>query len=64
MKRRDLLWPLEAHGCELLREGGNHTLYVNRAEQKTAPIPRHQEVKTMVARQVCRILRVPEPPGA
>jgi mRNA interferase HicA len=47
MKRRDLLRHLEAHGCELLREGGNHTLYVNRVEQKTAPIPRHQEVKTM-----------------
>ena len=45
----------------MLREGSRHTLYVNRAEQKTAPIPRHQEVKTMVARQVCRLLRVPEP---
>jgi hypothetical protein len=26
MKRKDLIRHLEAHGCELLREGGNHTI--------------------------------------
>ena len=36
MKRRDLIRYLEAHGCEWLREGGNHTVYVNRAAQKTS----------------------------
>jgi mRNA interferase HicA len=64
MKRRDLLRHLEACGCELLREGSNHTLYVNRAEHKTSAVPRHQEIKTFTARQICRDLRVPEPPGA
>ena len=64
MKRRDLIRHLEAHGCVLLREGGRHTLYVNRDKQKTSAVPRHQEIKTLVARQVCRDLRVPEPPGA
>lgn len=34
MKRRDLIRHLESHGCELLREGGNHTLYVNRARNR------------------------------
>ncbi len=34
MKRRNLIRHLEAHGCELLREGGNHSVYVNRAAQK------------------------------
>ena len=33
MKRRDLLRHLEKHGCEFLREGGNHTIYVNRRAQ-------------------------------
>ena len=64
MKRRELIRHLEAHGCELLREGGRHTLYINRAELKTSAIPRHQEVKTLIARQICRDLRVPEPLGA
>jgi predicted RNA binding protein YcfA (HicA-like mRNA interferase family) len=30
MKRRDLIRHIEVHGCELLREGGNHSVYVNR----------------------------------
>ena len=29
MKRTDLIRHLEAHGCELLREGGSHTIYIN-----------------------------------
>jgi mRNA interferase HicA len=34
MKRRGLLRHLEKQGCEFLREGGNHTIYVNRRAQK------------------------------
>ena len=30
MKRRDLIRHLEHHGCQFLREGGNHSVYVNR----------------------------------
>ncbi len=40
MKRRDLLRHLERHGCTLLREGGNHSVYVNRAKGKSSAIPR------------------------
>jgi len=61
MKRRDLIRHLELHGCEILREGGRHTLYVNRAEQKTSAVPLHQEIKTMTARQICRDLHIPQP---
>ncbi len=35
MKRRDLIRHLEDHDCQFLREGGNHTVYVNRRAQKT-----------------------------
>lgn len=34
MKRRDLVRHLEQNGCEFLREGGNHTIYVNRRARK------------------------------
>jgi len=37
MKRVDLIRHLERHGCELMREGGNHTIYVNRAAKKSPP---------------------------
>jgi hypothetical protein len=29
MKRRELLRHLAAHGCQLLREGGRHSLFFN-----------------------------------
>ena len=31
MKRIDLIRHLETHGVQFLREGGNHSVYVNRA---------------------------------
>lgn len=61
MKRRDLLRHLERHGCELLREGGNHSVYVNRGRSKSSTIPRHQEINNFLARKICRDLEVPEP---
>ncbi|CCQ57829.1 MULTISPECIES: type II toxin-antitoxin system HicA family toxin [Crocosphaera] len=61
MKRRDLIKYLENNGCELLREGGNHTIYVNRKEQKVSAIPRHREINDYLARKICRDLQIPEP---
>ena len=61
MKRRDLVRHLEAHGCELLREGGRHTIYVNRANQTASAVPRHQEVNNILAQKICRDLGVPDP---
>ena len=37
MKRRDVIRYLEAHGCEWLRESGNHTVYVNRQDRRHRP---------------------------
>jgi len=61
MKRRDLIRYLEKHGCEFLREGGNHTVYVNRKTQKTSTVPRHNEINDFLVRKICRDLQVPEP---
>lgn len=61
MKRRDLIRYLEAHGCELLREGSNHSIYINRAAQKVSAVPRHREINQFIARKICRDLKVPEP---
>jgi predicted RNA binding protein YcfA (HicA-like mRNA interferase family) len=49
LKRRDLIKHLEAHGCELLREGGNHSVYVNRPVRKTSTVPRHREINDGLA---------------
>jgi mRNA interferase HicA len=61
MKRKDLIRHLKAHGCELLREGGSHTIYINRAVRASSSIPRHREVNDFLARKICRDLQVPEP---
>lgn len=60
MKRVDLVRHLEAHGCRLLREGGNHSLYMNRAANKTSTVPRHREINDFLARRICRALEIPE----
>jgi mRNA interferase HicA len=61
MKRRDLIRHLETHGCEFLREGGNHTIYVNRPKQKVSAVPRHREVIEFTARKICKDPQVPLP---
>ena len=61
MKRRDLIRHLEKYGCELMREGGSHTVYVNRARRKTTAVPRHREINEFLARKICQDLEIPEP---
>ncbi len=61
MKRVDLIRHLESHGCEFLREGGKHTIYVNRATQRSSAVPRHREINDFLARKICRDLLLPDP---
>jgi mRNA interferase HicA len=59
MKRADLIRHLERFGCEFLREGSEHTIYVNRQARKSSAIPRHREINDFLARKVCDDLKVP-----
>ena len=61
MKRRALLDHLKAHGCEFLREGSRHTMYVNRAASRSSAVPRHAEITNHMARKICRDLGIPPP---
>ena len=61
MKRRDLLRHLESHGCQLDREGANHSIYRNPANGRCAAVPRHTEVKDTVAHTICDQLAIPRP---
>jgi len=61
LKRRDLVQHLEAQGCQLLREGGNHSVYVNRAKGKASTVPRHRDINEFLARKICRDLEIPAP---
>ena len=61
MKRLDLIRHLEQHGCVLLREGGRHSVYINRQTRKSSTVPRHREVNDFLARKICKDLEVPLP---
>ncbi len=61
MKRRELIHHLENHGCEFLREGGNHTVYVNRKEMKVTTIPRHRNIDQRLSYKICKDLGIPKP---
>lgn len=47
MKRHQLLRHLKKHGCSLLREGPNHSIYQNDETGAEAPVPRHTEIITL-----------------
>ncbi|MFH1117868.1 MAG: type II toxin-antitoxin system HicA family toxin [Pseudomonadota bacterium] len=61
MKRRDLIRHLKAHDCNLLREGGSHTVYVNPERRKVSTVPRHREINEDLVRKICRDLGIPRP---
>ena len=60
MKRRDLIKHLKQHGCEKLREGGKHTVYINRSKHKISTVPRHREINDFLARKICKDLEIPQ----
>lgn len=60
MKRRELIQHLEDNGCQLLREGGKHSLTFNPSNDQTSAVPRHREINDFLARKICRDLGVPE----
>ncbi len=59
MKRRDLIRHLEKHGCGLLREGSNHSVFINRSESKISTVPRHRKIYGYLARKICKDLEIP-----
>jgi len=61
VKRVDLIRHLEVHGCVLLREGGSHTVFVNRTARKVSTVPRHRDINEDLARKICKDLEVPRP---
>ena len=61
MKRADLIRHLERNRCQLMREGGAHSVYVNRTERKVSTVPRHREINDFLASKICKDLGVPKP---
>jgi len=59
MKRRVQLQHLRKNDCELLREGGKRSWWVNYSQNKRSAVPRHGEIPDILAKKICRDLGVP-----
>jgi predicted RNA binding protein YcfA (HicA-like mRNA interferase family) len=60
VKRRALIHHQEQHGCRLLREGGNHSIFVSPAG-RTSSVPRHSDINDDLAKKICKDLGIPLP---
>jgi len=59
MKRKELIRHLKKNGCDLLREGGKHSVYINSKANKVSTVPRHTEINDFLARKICNDLNIP-----
>ena len=50
MKRQQFIQELEQKGCVFKRHGKRHDIYLNPANGRTAPVPRHTEIKESLCR--------------
>lgn len=56
MKRRELEKKLRKAGCYLKREGGSHSLWINPKTGVIEAVPRHAEVKELLAKKILKSL--------
>lgn len=61
MKRRDLLQHLRQHGCQFVREGGEHSIWENPTNNRRTSVPRHREIPEYTAERICKQLEIPAP---
>jgi predicted RNA binding protein YcfA (HicA-like mRNA interferase family) len=63
-KLSDVEKHLRKHNVEKLRQGGEHTIYVNPANGKTAAVPRHNELDRFTTKRICDLLDIPRIAGS
>jgi len=56
MKRKDLVREIEKRGCILIRRGARHDWYQNPRTKVSQPIPRHVEIKDVLAKHILKML--------
>lgn len=52
MKRKEFVRRLMREGCEFLRPGAKHDIYINPSTGKKQPVPRHTEIDNMLAKHI------------
>jgi mRNA interferase HicA len=57
LKRVELLKEIEKLGCVFIRHGGKHDWYKNPRTKESQPVPRHNEIKERLARNIIKKLK-------
>jgi predicted RNA binding protein YcfA (HicA-like mRNA interferase family) len=58
MKRLKLINHLQKNNCALLREGGNHSIYMNKTTNKKTAVPRHADLDEVTVMKICNQLEI------
>ena len=61
MKRKEFERHLRTNGCQLLREGSNHSVWVNPLNNVQTSVPRHPEIVNITCKVICKQLSIPAP---
>ncbi|MFV1995815.1 MAG: type II toxin-antitoxin system HicA family toxin [Verrucomicrobiales bacterium] len=61
MRRKALVRHIATHGCELLREGGRHSIWWKPDNRRKSAVPRHSEIRETIVKKICKDLGVPAP---
>lgn len=61
MKRRALISHLTEQGCELVREGGNHSWWGHPVTKRRSAVPRHAEIHDLLVKKICKDLGIAAP---
>jgi len=61
MKRLDFETHLVQNSCQMLREGGNHTIWVNTITDVHSSVPRHKEIDNRLCKNICKQLGISKP---
>ncbi|MFN8423837.1 MAG: type II toxin-antitoxin system HicA family toxin [Anaerolineae bacterium] len=61
MKRRDLVRRLREHGCRLVREGAEHSIWEHPSNGRRASVPRHREIAEFTAARIIEQLGIHTP---
>jgi len=59
MKRNEFLRWLIQNGCVLHRHGGRYDIYINPANGKKQPVPRHSEIDDALVKHIIKFLGLP-----
>jgi predicted RNA binding protein YcfA (HicA-like mRNA interferase family) len=60
MKRLKLLKHLHENFCVLIREGGSHSIYINKKTGIKTSVPRHADIDEKTVLKICSQLEIPK----